>query len=362
MSVKYTNVNPEKLLKFSTVILEKVGLPAEDAAVTARLLVNTDLRGIASHGVAHLGPFYVKGIKEGTIKNKPDIKMWSGAPSSAVMDGDQGLGFVVGYRAMQEAMARAKATGIGAVTVRNTTHYGACSAYSLLPVRENNMIGFSSTTGGRKAGAPGGSGPVIGMNAMSFAAPCDKEFPFCLDMATTMAAHGKVEIALRTGQMLPLGWTVDPEGNPITDPKEDATKNGAMALLGGTPELGIYKGFGLNIMVDILSSILAGSVCLPEIRNQPNNPRGCTHFFCAINVSGFLPLDEFKKGMDRMIEVYHGLPKAKGVTRITIPGEFEFALEQERKKNGIPLDAEVIQSLKDLSKEFKVDYDINQTR
>ena len=359
MSVKYTNVDPQKLLKFSTKILEKVGLPPEDAAVTARLLVNTDLRGIASHGVAHLGPFYVKGILEGTINIKPDIKMWSGAPSSAVMDGDQGLGFVVGYRAMQEAMARAKVTGIGAVTVRNTTHYGACSAYSLLPVRENNMIGFSSTTGGRKAGAPGGSGPVIGMNAMSFAAPSGKEFPFCLDMATTMAAHGKVEIALRTGQKLPLGWTVDPEGNPITDPKEDATKNGAMVLLGGTPELGIYKGFGLNIMVDVLSSILAGSVCLPEIRNQPNNPRGCTHFFCAINVSGFLPLEEFKKGMDRMIEVYHGLPKAKSVTRITIPGELEWALEQERRKNGIPLDAEVIRTLKDLSKEFKVDYDLS---
>ena len=358
MSVKYTNVDPQKLIKFSTRILEKVGLPSEDAAATARLLVNTDLRGIASHGVAHLGPFYVKGIKEGMINNKPDIKMWSGAPSSAVMDGDQGLGLVVGYRAMQEAMARAKVTGIGAVTVRNTTHYGACSAYSLLPVRENNMIGFSSTTGGRKAGAPGASGPVIGINAMSFAAPSGKEFPFCLDMATTMAAHGKVEIALRTGQMLPLGWTVDPEGNPITDPKEDATKNGTMVLLGGTPELGIYKGFGLNIMVDVLSSILAGSVCLPEIRSQPSNPRGCTHFFCAINVSGFLPLEEFKMGMDRMIEVYHGLPKAKGVDRITLPGELEFALEQERKQYGIPLDEEVIQSLKDLAKEFKVDYDI----
>jgi LDH2 family malate/lactate/ureidoglycolate dehydrogenase len=221
------------------------------------------------------------------------------------------------------------------------------------------MIGFASTTGGRKAAAPGASGPVIGMNAMSFAAPSDKEFPFCLDMATTMAAHGKVEIALRTGQMLPLGWTIDPEGNPITDPKEDDTKNGAMVLLGGTPELGIYKGFGLNIMVEVLSSILAGSVSLPELRNQPSNPRGCTHFFSAIKISGFLPLEEFKKGMDRMIEVYHGLPKAKDVANITIPGELEWALEQERKKNGIPLDEEVIQSLKGLSKEFKVDYDLN---
>jgi len=356
--VKYTNVNEQKLFKFSTRILEKVGVPPEDAATTARLLVNTDLRGIASHGVAHLGPFYVKGIKEGTINFKPDIKMWSGAPATAVIDGDRGLGFVVGYRAMQEAMARAKVTGIGAVTVRNTTHFGACSAYSLLAIKED-MIGFASTTGGRIAAAPGASGPVIGMNAMSYAVPSGKEFPFCLDMATTMAAHGKVEVALRTEQMLPLGWMIDLQGNPITDPKEEARKKGSMVLLGGTPELGIYKGFGLNIMVDILSSILAGSVCLPEIRNQPNNPRGCTHFCSAMKISGFLPPEEFKKGMDRMIEVYHSLPKAKGVTKITIPGELEWALEQERRKNGIPLDPEVIKTLKDLATEFNVDYDLN---
>jgi LDH2 family malate/lactate/ureidoglycolate dehydrogenase len=227
-----------------------------------------------------------------------------------------------------------------------------------LAVKEN-MIGFSSTTGGRKAAAPGASGPVIGMNAMSFAAPSGKEFPFCLDMATTMAARGKVEIALRTGQMLPLGWAIDPEGNPIIDPKEDATRKSAMVLLGGTPELGIYKGFGLNIMVEILSSILASSVCLPELRSQPGNAAACTHFFTAIKISGFLPLEEFQKGMDRMIGVYHGLPKAKSVTRITIPGELEWALEQERKKNGIPLDEEVIRTLKDLSKEFKVKFDLD---
>ena len=358
MSTKYIFVKPEKLIEFSAKILENAGIPSEDALVTARLLVNTDLRGISSHGVAHLGPFYVKRIKAGQINKKPDIKLWSGALTSAVMDGDQGMGFVVGHRAMKEAMERAKITGIGAVTVRNTTHYGACSAYSLLAVKEG-MIGFSCTTGGRKAAAPGASGPVIGVNAMSFAAPSGKEFPFCLDMATTIAAYGKVEIALRTGQMLSNGWTIDPDGNTIIDPKEDSTKKGAMVLLGGTPELGIYKGFGLNIMVDILSSILAGSICLPELSHLSGSTGNCTHFFCAIKISGFLPLEEFQNGLDHMIGVYHNLPKAKGVNNITIPGELEWALEQERLKNGIPLDEEVIQTLKDLSKEFKVDYDLN---
>lgn len=356
MPVKYTTVDPQKLMAFSATVLENAGVPTGDAAITARLLVNTDLRGISSHGVAHLKPFYIKRIKDGLINVKPDIKTWSTAPANARIDGDRGLGFVVAYRAMQEAIARAKVTGMGAVSVRNSTHYGACSAYSLLPVTES-MIGFSCTTGGLNAAAPGASGPVIGMNAFSFAAPSGKEFPFCLDMSTTMAAHGKVEVALRTGKKLPEGWTIDPEGKPITDPKEDAPKHGAMVLLGGTPQLGVYKGFGMNIMVDILCSILAGSICLPEAHNQPGNT-ACTHFCCAINISGFMSPEEFKKGMDRMIEVYHGLPKAKGVTRITIPGELEWELEQERRKNGIPLDNEVMRNLKDLSKEFQVPYDL----
>ena len=357
MAVKYSKVNEQKLLAFSTKVLEKAGLPSEDAYIASRLMVNTDLRGIASHGVAHLGPFYVKRIKDGFINLKPDIKTWSGAPATAVMDGDRALGFVVGYHAMQDAITRANVTGIGAVTVRNTTHFGACSAYSLLAIKEN-MIGFSCTTGGRRAGAPGSVGPVIGMNAMSFAAPSGTEFPFCLDMATTMVAHGKVEIALRTGQALPKGWAIDTEGKPITNPKEVATKGGSMVLLGGTQELGIYKGFGLNIMVDVLCSTLAASLCLPELFSQPNSTGACTHFCAAIKIAGFIPPEEFKKGMDRMIAVYHGLPKAKGVTNITIPGELEWALEKERRKNGIPLDEEVMKSLKDLADEFKVDFDL----
>lgn len=357
MSVKYTTVNPQKLVEFSTKVLEKAGVPSDDAAIAARLMVNTDLRGIASHGVAHLNGLYVKRMKTGFINSKPDIKVYSGTPATAVMDGDRGFGFIVGHKAMQEAIARAKVAGIGAVTVRNTTHYGACSAYSLLPLKEN-MIGFSCTTGGLMAGAPGGSGRALGMNAMSFAAPSGREFPFCLDMATTMAAHGKVEIALRTGQKMPLGWEIDAEGNPITDPKEDEPKEGAMVLLGGTPELGIYKGFGLNIMVDVLCGILAASVSLPELYQKPSTAGTCTHFCAAIKIAGFIPPEEFKNNMDRMIQFYHNLPKAKGVTAITMPGELEWALEKERRKNGIPLDEEVMKSLKDLSDEFKVDFDL----
>lgn len=357
MAVTYTTVNPDKLVAFSTKVLEKMGVPSEDAAVTANILVDTDFRGIESHGVAHLGPFYVKRMKDGLINPKPNIETWSDAPATVMMDGDNGLGFVVGYRAMHEAMDRARMVGAGFVSARNSTHYGACSAYAMMAAREN-LIGISMTTGGRGAVAPGGSGREIGINAMSIAVPSGKDFPFCLDMATTVVAHGKVEIALRLGKNIPEGWMVDPEGNPITDPKEEVTRKGAMLLFGGDPVHGVYKGFGLNVMIDILSSILAGSPSLPEIYSKPGATGKSTHFFGAIKINGFLPMEDFFSGMERMYQVYHNLPRAKGVERIILSGEPEWAIEQDRRKNGIPLDEEVIKSLKDLSKEFNVPYDL----
>ncbi len=356
MAVGYTRVNPDKLVAFSTKVLEKMGVPHEDAAVTSRLLVDTDFRGIESHGIAHLAPFYIKRMKEGLINPKPTINTWSEAAATAYMDGDNGLGFVVGYRAMQEAINRARVVGAGFVSVRNTTHYGACSAYSLLAAKEN-MIGFSCTTGGRGAVAPGGSGREIGINAMSFAAP-GKEYPFCLDMSTTIVAHGKIEIAQRLKKNVPAGWQVDPDGFPVTNPQEELERKGAMVLLGQTPEMGVYKGFGLNVMIEVLSSILSNSPTIVEIGGQPKSQGKCTAFFGAIKVGGFLPVEDYMRGMENMFNVYHNVPKMKGVEKITLAGEPEWAIEQDRRKNGVPLDDEVIAGLKGLSKEFGIPYDL----
>ncbi len=357
MAVGYTTVNPDKLVAFSTKVLKKMGVPAADAAVTTRLLVDTDFRGIESHGIAHLAPFYIKRMKDGLINPKPDIKTWSDSPSTAVMDGDNGLGFVVGHRAMQEAIIRARTVGAGFVSVRNSTHYGACSAYSLLAAREN-MLGFSCTTGGRGAVAPGGSGREIGINAMSVAIPSGKDFPFCLDMSTTIVAHGKIEIAQRLKKNVPAGWQVDPDGFPIINPQEELERKGAMVVLGQTTEMGAYKGFGLNVMIDIIASMFSSSPSICELGGMPNAQGKCTHFCGAIKISGFLPMEDFARNMEHMYQVYHNLPKAKGVQKITLAGEPEWAIEQDRRKNGIPLDDEVIASLKGLSKEFGVPYDL----
>lgn len=356
MPVGYTRVNPDKVFAFATKVLEKNGVPHDEAEITSRLLVDTDFRGIESHGIAHLAPFYIKRMKDGLINPKPNIKTWSNSPATVTMDGDNGLGFVCGYRAMQEAILRARTTGAGFVSVRNSTHYGACSAYTLLAAKEG-MLGFSCTTGGRGAVAPGGSGREIGINAMSFAAP-GKEYPFCLDMSTTIVAHGKIEIATRLKKNVPAGWQVDPDGFPIINPQEEVERKGAMVLLGQTPEMGVYKGFGLNVMLEILSSVLSQSATIVEIGGQPKSQGKCTHFCGAIKVAGFIDMGDYVRGMENMFNVYHNVPKMKGVEKITLAGEPEWAIEQDRRKNGIPYDDEVIASLKALSTEFKVPYDL----
>jgi len=352
---KFEVFNPDKLLDFSTRAFEKMGVPHEDAEITSHFLIEADLRGIASHGIAHLAPFYIKRIKDGMINVRPRFKFFSRAPGTAILEADRGLGFVAGHRAMEEAIRRAKNAGAGFVSVRNSTHYGAGAGYALMAI-PHDMIGISLNTGGRGAAAPGASGRTITINVISVAVPSGKEFPFCLDMATTTVAHGKTEIAERLGKKMPEGWVIDPGGAPVTDPEEMTERKGAMTPLGIVPALGAYKGFGLAVVVDILCSTLAGFMPGPQMYDEPKSTGRSNHFFGAINVDGFIPAAEFKARMDGLIKYYHNLPRMRGVERITLAGEPEYELMQERKKNGIPLDPVVVKSLKDLAKELSIEY------
>ena len=355
MASKVT-VDPGKLTQFSAKVLQKVGVPEEDAERTARMLVAADLRGIDSHGVSHLGPLYIKRIKEGFINPKPQIRMVSHARATAVVDGDRGLGFVVGHYAMTEALMRAGQTGAGFVSVRNSTHCGAASTYAMMALPKN-MIGIAMTTGGRGMVAPGSVGRGAGINVISVAVPTQGNAPFVLDMATTVVAGSKFEIALRSGQTtIPEGWAVDKAGKPLTDPKKYA-EEGALLPLGGLPETGAFKGFGLSVMVDILCSILAGSVSISELLTQPNTALRANHFFGALKIDGFMPADDFARAMAGMVKVYHNLPRAPGVERIYLAGEVEHEIENQR-RHGIPLDPQVIASLQELAVELGVEYDL----
>lgn len=348
MTTGSSTVSAEKLTDFTFRALRKVGVPEEDARITAGILVATDLRGIDSHGVGHLA-MYVRGVKEGRTNPNPETKIFSQAPATAIMDGDRGLGFVVGHRAMTEAMRRAEETGAGFVTVRNSSHFGAGGNYSMMAL-SRNMIGISMTQGGKGMVAPGSVGRGITINVISVAVPAKDEAPFVLDMATTVVAAGKIEIARREGKALPEGWVVDREGKPITDPAQYYQEGAALLPLGGTPQTGMYKGFGLAIAVDVLCGLLSGSLAGTQMAGN--------HFFGALRIDGFMPADEFKKAMDEQIKAYQALPKAAGVNRIYVPGEVEQEIEKQRRENGIPLHPAIVASLKDLAKELDIEYDL----
>jgi LDH2 family malate/lactate/ureidoglycolate dehydrogenase len=354
MAVNGSTVDAGKLADFSAKALEKMGVPEEDARLTARILVAADLRGVDSHGVAHLAPFYIRRIKDGLINVKPQIKVISKAPGTAIVDGDGGLGFVVGYRAMEEAMKRAEMTGAGFITVRNSTHYGAGAYYAMMAL-SRDMIGISLTQGGVGIVPPGGRGKGVGLNVISVAVPAKEEAPFVLDMATGVVAGGKLELAARNGTPIPKGWAVDMEGNPVT---EAGKATGGILPLGGTPQLGAYKGFGLTVLVDILCSTLSGGFTVPEMNRELSARGKSSHFFGALRIENFMPVEKFKQRMDVMIKAHHNLPRAAGVDRICLAGEVERETERKRKSRGIPLHAAVVASLKELAEDLGIDYNL----
>jgi len=358
MATEGTRVDAKKLITFSTKALQGLGVPEEDAQITAKMLVASDLRGVDSHGVAHLNMFYTRRIRLGIINLNPKPKVSSQAPATATIDGDQGLGFVIGHHAMMEAIHRAEKTGAGFVTVRNSTHFGAATCYATMAL-ERDMIGIAMTNSVAGVVAPGSAKPAVGTNPLAVAVPAGKKPPFVLDMATSVVAGGKLEIARREGASIPEGWAIDKEGKPITDPTKRVRGEGGLLPLGGTPTLGSYKGFGLGVLVEILCGVLSGSSASILMESTPET-RGNAgdHFFGALRIDSFLPVENFEKAMDEMIEAFEALPTLPGVKKIYVAGGREAEIEKDRKANGIPLNPQVVQDLQELAKELGIEYSL----
>ena len=358
MSDERARVNPQKLTDFSAKALQKLGIPEEDAMITAKMLVACDLRGVESHGVAHLNMFYARRIKRGFINLTPKPKIVNQGISVATMDGDNGLGFVVGYHAMNEAIQRAEKTGAGFVAARNSTHFGAAAYYAMMPL-EHDMIGIAMTNTVPGVVAPGSSKPAVGTNPLAVAIPAGQKSPLVLDMATSVIAAGKLEIARRAGQSIPEGWLVDGDGKPVTDITKRVWGEGGLLPLGGAPSHGAYKGFGLGLIVDILSGVLSGSTI--GLRHEgPPEARGNygDHFFGALRIASFLPVEQFGKTMDDAMDALEALPTIPGVNKVSIPGSYEDGIVKDRKTNGIPLDPLVIEDLKALAADVNIEYDL----
>ncbi len=350
-------VDEKALRGFCEQVLRKLGVPADDARTTTDVLVLADLRGIDSHGVARLGR-YVTGLKSGFMKPKDQSRVVRETKATALIDGGQSLGQVVGKKGMDFAIKKALDTAVGVVAVRNSNHYGIAGYYSLMAL-EHNLIGISTTNAGPLVVPTFGRTSILGTNPISLAAPAMNEKAFVLDMATSTVPRGKVEVYNRLGKPMPHGWAVDETGRSSTDPKRvlDALANrlgGGLLPLGGEgEELGGHKGYGLALMVDVLSGVLSGAATGLQVYADEKQPN-VGHFFMALDPAAFRPLDEFRRDMDRLARELKDSPKAHGQERIYVHGEKSFALMDKHRKSGIPLDPKVVENLKKIGADLGI--------
>jgi len=344
----------ETLREFSTRVFLHFGVPENDAMQAADVLACADLRGIDSHGVARLHSYFDM-LSLGRINPKPEIKVVRSTLSTATVDGDNGLGLVVGPHANQLAMEMAAKSGSGWVSVLNTNHFGI-AAYYVLKALEHDLIGWAMTNATKLVAPLWGAERMLGTNPIAIAFPGKEEPPIVIDMATSAAAYGKIEMARRRGTSIPYGWGIDSQGRVTTNP-DDTVAGGALLPLGSDRERGGHKGYALAMMVDILSCVLSGAnwgpfappFALRQEIPQRSVGKGIGHFFGAMRIDGFIDVDIFKHQVDDYIRVFRATKPAPGTNGPLIPGDPERESEQLRRKGGVPLILPVVEELLDIS-------------
>ncbi|MCF3109068.1 Ldh family oxidoreductase [Niabella sp. CC-SYL272] len=349
----------QQLLDFTIQIFRKIGCPQTDAVTAAEVLLSADLRGVDSHGVARLAG-YVRLWEAKRVNATPQIKIIHETPSTAVVDGDGGLGLVVAPFAMQLAIEKARQVGTGWVSVQHSNHYGIAAAHAMKALA-HDMIGISMTNASPLVAPTFSTSKMLGTNPICVAAPAGSEPAFVADLATTTAANGKLEILQRKNEAAPRGWVQDAEGNSSTD-ANILKKGGALLPLGGDREHGSHKGYALGAVVDIFSALLSGAnyapwvppfpayVAMPE--RQPG--KGIGHFFGALRVDAFRTVGDYKRDMDDWIGGFRKAAPIPGQERVLVPGDPEREMEAERRRNGIPLLPAVAEDLKTLGAKLGV--------
>jgi LDH2 family malate/lactate/ureidoglycolate dehydrogenase len=351
----------QQLFDFTKAILQKIGCNEEHAVTSAKVLLSADLRGIDSHGVARLSG-YVRLWEVKRINTDPILKIIHETPSTAVVDGDSGLGLVVAPFSMQVAIDKAKNVGTGWVSVQNSNHFGIAGYHAMMAL-QHDMIGIAFTNASPLVSPTFSVERLLGTNPICVVIPAGEEPPFVADLATTTAANGKLEILQRKGGVAPLGWIQTKEGKASTDPHE-LKAGGALLPLGGDREHGSHKGYALGAIVDIFSAVLSGAnygpwvppfpAYVPMPDEQPG--KGIGHFFGAMRINAFRPAADFKMHMDKWIKRFRSAKTVKGEESVLIPGDPEREMEIERMKNGIPLLKPVVEDLKFLGERFNVEF------
>jgi len=342
----------DKLRKFATNVLEEVGVPSDQAADAADVLVWANLHGVDTHGVRNLSHNYVEGLLADRIKKSPQFRIEHESSVTARIDGDKGLGLSAGPWAMRLAMQKAKEHGVGITVVRNSRHYGAAGYHAMMPIAQD-MIGISLTgimwPKGSEIGVlpTFGTIPMLSTNPIAIAVPAGVEPAFLLDMATSITPYNRVMLYQEVGKPLPEGWALDGNGVATTDPS--VAKQ--LLPLGGSREFGGHKGFGLAVMVEIFCALLSGGW---EKGADGFGQSGDAHFMMALRVDAFRPVSDFKEGMDAMIDAFHQSPTIEGRERVMVAGEPEAKNAKRRGQMGIPLPPNVAEDLLALSKRFNV--------
>jgi LDH2 family malate/lactate/ureidoglycolate dehydrogenase len=351
----------EVLREFSTSIFLHFGVPKADAEQAADVLASADLRGIDSHGVARLTSYFDL-LSEGLINPIPKIKVLRSTPSTATIDGDNGLGLVVGPQANAIAMDMAEKAGSGWVSICNTNHFGI-AGYYVLQALKRDMIGWAMTNSTKLVTPLWGAERMLGTNPIAIAFPGKDEPPIVIDMATCAAAYGKIEMARRRGQPIPQGWGIDNQGRGTTNP-DDIVAGGALLPLGSDRERGGHKGYGLAIMVDVLCGALGGAnwgPFTPPFALRQEIParsvgKGIGHFFGAMRIDGFIEADEFKRQIDDFVRTFRATKPAPGTNGPLIPGDPEREAEKVRSKDGVPLIMPVVEELRAISKKIGIPF------
>jgi len=343
-------------------VLRAWGMSDAYAETTAEMMVETDLRGVDSHGISML-PTYDREFRAGRLNMRPQFKIVREGPAFALIDADASLGHPVSVYGMNLAVDKCRASGVAVVSVFNSHHFGAAGCYSRIAA-ERGVIGMvTASTRGVSMVPTFGAEPVMGTNPLAFAAPARRNPPFQLDMATTTVAAGKVKVHKLNHRPLPPGWVVDAGGQPVTDAEEAFRyvfdrPEGGITPLGGAREVGGHKGYGLAVMVHILGGALSGASFSP-IRNRtqkPSDPHNIGHFFLTIDPRAFRAEGEFENDLDQVIDVLHGAKRADPAQPVLVAGDPEMATRAERLRDGVPVPDDLMEQLRAVAKSASVPF------
>ena len=353
MAEEITYIDVKTLHNFMQDVFTGIGVPKEDAKICSDILMSSDLRGIESHGVQRLKMYYDR-ILGGIQNATTEFRIIKETETTALVDAGHGMGHVAAYHAMNLAIKKAQKYGTGAVSVRNSTHYGIAGYYALMAIQEG-MIGLTLTNARPSIAPTFGVEPMLGTNPLTIGCPTDEEFPFLIDCATSITQRGKIEVLARTKTPVPEGWVIDESGDQSTDTVSilNQLMNGTAALLplGGAGEiLGGHKGYGYGTAVEILSAALTGGPYMKDLTLEKGYKLG--HFFLAINIESFLPLQTFKRIAGNIVRELRNSKKEPGQSRIYTAGEKEYEMEIERRKTGIPVNSSILNDLRIMQKDL----------